>query len=262
MNREHRERDGKQANSSRPRAQPVVAVGVGAAMAGGESSRAHVKRGLRAMKLANNRTGRKRGGRGSHRGEKRRRRRLGDGCSRGGRTADPGDARAVSSCTGERERERGNNRGKRLGQGFLFVEAGAQGMLPRRHGTWARRQFRLDRRGRGTRGRRETAPTGGPRLAAAEGGAKGARQRLPPEWAGPGREEGEGERAAGMKKANWAGSEEGMERKEEILFLFIFRVFQKYFSNGFEFLFSNLVKPIIPKMNMQQHVCIKRLLTL
>ena len=60
MNREHRERDGKQANSSRPRAQPVVAVGVGAAMAGGESSRAHVKRGLRAMKHANNNTGRKR----------------------------------------------------------------------------------------------------------------------------------------------------------------------------------------------------------
>ena len=88
------------------------------------------------------------------------------------------------------------------------------------------------------------------------------RQWLPPEWAGPGKEEGEDERAAGMKNANWAGSEEGMERKEEILFLFIFRVFQKYFSNGFEFLFSNLVKPIIPKLNMQQHVCIKRLLTL
>ena len=88
------------------------------------------------------------------------------------------------------------------------------------------------------------------------------RQWLPPEWAGPGKEEGEGERAAGMKKANWVGSEEGMERKEEILFLFTFRVFQKYFSNGFEFLFSNLVKPIIPRMNMQQHVCIKRLLTL
>ena len=29
MNREHRERDGKQANSSRPRARPKVAVGAG-----------------------------------------------------------------------------------------------------------------------------------------------------------------------------------------------------------------------------------------
>ena len=46
------------------------------------------------------------------------------------------------------------------------------------------------------------------------------RQQLPPEWAGLGKEEGEGERAAGMKKANWAESEEGMERKEEIFFLF------------------------------------------
>ena len=35
MNREHREREGKQANSSRPRARPMVAVGAGAAMAGG-----------------------------------------------------------------------------------------------------------------------------------------------------------------------------------------------------------------------------------
>ena len=30
----------------------------------------------------------------------------------------------------------------------------------------------------GARRRKETAPTGGPRLAAADGGAKGARQRL------------------------------------------------------------------------------------
>jgi hypothetical protein len=84
-----------------------------------------------------------------------------------------------------------------------------------------------------------------------------------PSWAGLGREEGRASGPREKRKATWAGSEEGMERKEEILFfLFIFRVFQKYFSNGFEFLFSNLVKPIIPRMNLQQHVCIKRLLTL
>ena len=68
-NRGHRESERGQANSARPRARPEVAVGAGAAMAGGESSRAHAKQGLQATKLANNRTGRKRGGRGSHRAE-------------------------------------------------------------------------------------------------------------------------------------------------------------------------------------------------
>ena len=78
--------------------------------------------------------------------------------------------------------------------------------------------------------------------------------------------------ACARKEGSWAGgcqgnglraeSEEEMERKEEILFLFLFRVFQKYFSNGFEFLFSNFVKPIIPRMNLQQHECINMFLTL
>ena len=55
------------------------------------------------------------------------------------------------------------------------------------------------------------------------------RQQLPPEWAGLGKEEGEGERAAGMKKANWAGSEEGKGR-ENISFIF----FQINFPNVFQ----------------------------
>ena len=110
-------------------------------------------------------------------------------------------------------------------------------------------------------------------MAAAGRGAE-ARQRLLAE-AGPARCWAARDKARAVacarKEGSWADgcqgnglraeSEEEMERKEEIPF-FIFRVFQKYFSNGFEFLFSNLVKPIIPRMNLQQHVCIKRLLTL
>ena len=66
---EHRGRERVHTTSARPRTRLEDAVGVGAAMADGESSWAHAKQGLRATKLANNHTGRKRGGRGSHRGE-------------------------------------------------------------------------------------------------------------------------------------------------------------------------------------------------
>ena len=57
---------------------------------------------------------------------------------------------------------------------------------------------------------------------------QGVRQRLPPEWAGPGREEGEGERAAGRKKANRAKSEEGRDKRKKSLFFF-----QINFPNSF-----------------------------
>ena len=118
--------------------------------------------------------------------ENQRRRRLGDG----GHAEADGGSRRGSCCgfLGSSKCEKGagiGSRGSEEELGSLFVEAGAQGTSPRRHGTWAWRQFRLDRRGRGTRGRRETVPTGGPGLAAAEGGAKGARQRLLAHGAGP-----------------------------------------------------------------------------
>ena len=62
---------------------------------------------------------------------------------------------------------------------------------------------------------------------------KAARLRLLPEWAGLGREEGAGERAAGMKKANWAESEEEKGR-ENISFIF----FQINFPNDFQIEFE------------------------
>ena len=95
MNRKHREREGKQANSSRPRARLEVAVGAGAAMAGGESSRAHANKAQMTMKHEIESTGEKEGSKGSHRGAKRGRRRLGDGCSHDG--ADGGSRRCACS---------------------------------------------------------------------------------------------------------------------------------------------------------------------
>jgi len=90
--------------------------------------------------------------------------------------ADPGDVCAASSCTGERERERGRQQGKRLGRGFLFVEAGAGGRgapTPRDVGAAVAAMTGLTGRG--------------PELSAAEvrrQSRRAARLRLPPEWAG------------------------------------------------------------------------------
>jgi len=81
---EHRENERVKGKSPRPIRRPENAAEVAVAMADGMEFTVHVKRGLRATKLANNRTGRKRRGRGSHSGEEWRRRRLGDGCPRGG----------------------------------------------------------------------------------------------------------------------------------------------------------------------------------
>ena len=89
-NRGHRESERGQANSARPRARPEVAVGAGVAMAGGESSQAHANKAQTAMKHEIEST---EGSKGSHRGAKRGRRRLGDGCSCGG--ADGGSRRCA-----------------------------------------------------------------------------------------------------------------------------------------------------------------------
>ena len=99
-------------------------------MAGGESSRAHANRAQTAMKHEIESTGERRGARGLTTEQN------GDGGGSGtavraeGRTADPGDVRAASSCTGGRERERENSRGKRLGRASICSGRGAGGDAP------------------------------------------------------------------------------------------------------------------------------------
>ena len=62
--REHRGIEGVKETSARARMGLVDAVGAVVAMAGGRSSRAHAKTGLRAMNRETNYTGRERGARG------------------------------------------------------------------------------------------------------------------------------------------------------------------------------------------------------
>ena len=82
--REHRGLEGEKETSARPRMGPVDVVGAVAAMAGGKELHGAAGRALEAVKHGIKGMGRKRGGRGSHRGEDWRRRRLGDGWPRGG----------------------------------------------------------------------------------------------------------------------------------------------------------------------------------
>ena len=104
---EHRENERVKGKSPRPIRRPENAAEVAVAMAGGMELTVHAKRGLQAMKLTNNRTGRKRRGRGSHRGEEWRRRRLGDGCPHGGGRRNP--TTSERRLLGPPVRERGRN---------------------------------------------------------------------------------------------------------------------------------------------------------
>ena len=131
---EHRGIEGVKETSARPRMGPVDAVGAVAAMAGGKKLHGAADRALEAVKQENNSTGRKRGARGSHRGEKRRRRRLGDGGTRGGVDGEPrrssGVAVVASSCTGGHEIGTGRAVGGAGKARFAFYRGRARGDAP------------------------------------------------------------------------------------------------------------------------------------
>ena len=100
---EHRENERVKGKSPRQIRRPKERLEAAVTMAGGKSSSAHLKTDIQATKCQGKWSGRERGERGFSPRGKRRRRRLGDGGSRG--EAGGGFRRslgaAVTSCTGD-----------------------------------------------------------------------------------------------------------------------------------------------------------------
>jgi hypothetical protein len=125
-----------------------------------------------------------------------------------------GGSQPHGECSSESENGTGRGSGGvASGAGLLFMEAGAQGTLPR-FGAWARAgRLPMTEQPRAEEGVGEEGGADRWTWLSAAGG-KEARQRLPfADWAGPGRgREGEGEQAAREKlgqQAEMEGREEG-----------------------------------------------------
>ena len=129
--REHRGIEGRKETSARLRMGPVEAVGAVAAMAGGKELHGALENGHKSHHIPREKVGEREKGTTNLTTEK-----IGDAGGSGtaihaeGRSANLGAAAAVVSVHGERERERGNSRGKRLGRASICSGRRAGGDAP------------------------------------------------------------------------------------------------------------------------------------